>query len=131
MSHGLDEQRSFGRGVGTVAALLGVWLFVRGRSGWLAPALLAVGLALVVLGQFAPRVLTHPARAWMALAHALGWVSTRVILSVLFFGVITPIGVWKRLRGFDPLDRHGPSRDSHWVPYPERQQDPTYYERMF
>ena len=40
----------------------------------------------------------------MKLANGLSFVSTRVILALVFFLVITPLGVVKRLTGWDPLD---------------------------
>jgi hypothetical protein len=129
----LREQRNFGRGVGLVLALIGAVLSWRARAtGSLAGAvLLALGVVLLALGILAPRALTYPARAWMAFAHALGWLSTRVVLGALFYLVITPTGALLRLRGFDPMRRRQPSAGTYWLPYPPRQQDPKYYERMF
>ncbi|MDR7420272.1 MAG: SxtJ family membrane protein [Armatimonadota bacterium] len=125
------EARSFGRGVGGVLLLVGVYLAWRGRAA--APAMVPVvaGALLVVLAQLAPRLLALPAALWMRLAHVLGWLSTRLVLGLVFFVVLTPIALVKRIGGYDPLDRRGPPRDSYWTPYPTRQRDPRTYERMF
>lgn len=128
---GTDEARAFGRGVGAVLLLIALSLFLRGRSSAVVPVTATVGAMLVVLGQWAPRLLRVPAAAWMRLALALAWISTRVVLTTLFFVVLTPIALVKRWRGFDPLDRRGAARGSYWVPYPTRQHDARYYERMF
>ena len=48
-----------------------------------------------------------------------------------FFLIMTPIGVVKRLLGWDPLDRRSGSRGSYWKPYSERQRDPRHYEKMY
>ena len=58
---------------------------------------------LVLLGLVFPRALVLPNKAWMALAEALSFVSTRIILAFVFFGIVTPIGFVKRLFGWDPL----------------------------
>jgi hypothetical protein len=79
---------------------------------------------LVTLALVAPRLLVWPNRAWTALAHVLGFVSTRVILGVLFVVMMTPLGWLMRLRGWDPLARRSTPRESYWVPYPERHRDP-------
>ncbi len=39
----------------------------------------------------------------MTLAEAMAYVSTRIILALVFFLVLTPIGLIKRAMGWDPL----------------------------
>ena len=43
-------------------------------------------------------------RLWMKFAEALSWVMTRVVLSVFYFIVLTPVGLVMRLLGKAPLD---------------------------
>jgi hypothetical protein len=126
-----SEERGFGRTVGLVLLALAAWFGYRqGRWPIAAPAGV-VGALLVMLAFAAPRLLVWPNRAWMALAHALGFVSTHVILGVLFLAVVTPLGWLLRLRGKDPLARRGAPSASYWVPYPDRHRDPRYYEKLF
>lgn len=69
------------------------------------PQLWPVGLA-ALLGAIA---LVHPAwlaplyQFWMRAGQALGWVNSRLILGILFYVVITPIGLAMRALGKDPL----------------------------
>jgi len=65
----------------------------------------------------------------MRLAHVLGWVNSRVLLTALFFLVLTPMGLVLRLAGRDPL-RLRRREGSGWSPYPPRFRDPKHYERM-
>ena len=67
----------------------------------------------------------------MALAEGLSFVMTRVVLGIVFFLVVTPIGAIKRLTGWDPLRRRSRPAPSYWGAYPERQRDPRHYEKMF
>jgi len=67
----------------------------------------------------------------MGLAEALSFVTTRIILAVVFFGIVTPIGFIKRWFGWDPLNRRAAASDSYWTAYSERQKDPRHYEKMF
>lgn len=103
----------------------------RARFTAISPWLLGLGVLLVLLGAVYPRALKVPNRAWMAMAESLSFVMTRVILAIVFFVVVTPIGVVKRLTGWDPLRRRGAPAPSYWQPYSPRQRDPRHYEKMF
>lgn len=124
-------ERDFGFIVGGIIAALSGWWLYRGKLQLVAPGLLAVGAILILLAAVFPRALVIPNRLWMKLAEALSFVSTRVILAVTFFGVVTPIGILRRLWGGDPLSRRSPRVESYWRPYLARQSDPRHYEKMY
>ena len=124
-------EREFGLIVGAVFGLLGAWWIYRGKFLNAAYVLTILGAALIISGIVVPRVLVFPRKGWMKLAEALAYVSSRIILAVIFFLVLTPIGLIKRAMGWDPLYRRSPARDSYWHPYPSRQQNPRHYEKMF
>jgi Saxitoxin biosynthesis operon protein SxtJ len=127
----LRAEREFGLIVGGIFVLLSGWWLYRGKFVTAAQIILPLGALLVLLGLLWPRVLVLPNKAWMLLAEGLSFVTTRIILGLVFFLVVTPIGVVKRLTGWDPLSRRSPGGDSYWHPYPERQRDPRHYEKMF
>jgi Saxitoxin biosynthesis operon protein SxtJ len=41
----------------------------------------------------------------LALGHIMGWINTRIILGVVFYFVVTPIGMIRRLLGKDPMGK--------------------------
>jgi Saxitoxin biosynthesis operon protein SxtJ len=125
------QEREFGLIVGAVFSALGLWWLYRGKFATAAYVLAVAGSALILSGIVFPRVLVEPRKAWMKLAEGMAYVSSRVILALIFFLVLTPIGLVKRAMGWDPLHRRAASRDSFWLPYPERQRDPRHYEKMF
>jgi hypothetical protein len=126
------QERQFGITVGLLLLAITAWLARGGREVVVIAPLGSVGALLALFGAGYPRALAYPNRAWMALADALSWVTTRVVLGLLFFLVFTPLGAWKRMRGWDPLNRRAPaSRRTFWQPYSERQADPKHYEKMF
>jgi hypothetical protein len=127
----LRAEREFGLIVGGVLLVLSLWWLYRGKFAAVSQVTILVGPALVLLGLLIPQVLVWPNKAWMALAEALAFVSTRIILAVVFFGIVTPIGMIKRWFGWDPLNRRAARSDSYWKPYSERQRDPRHYEKMF
>jgi saxitoxin biosynthesis operon SxtJ-like protein len=131
MKRSLRAEREFGLIVGGVFVLLSCWWFYRGKLLHAAQLTLLLGALLVLFGLLFPRALVFPNKAWMLLAQALSFISTRIILGLVFFLIITPIGVVKRLSGWDPLSRRGGRSASYWKPYSERQRDPRHYEKMF
>jgi hypothetical protein len=93
--------------------------------------MIVLGALLVFLGACFPRALVLPNRAWMALAGVMSFVMTRVILALVFFLIVTPIGVVKRTMGWDPLRRRSSPEQSYWTSYAARQRDPRHYEKMY
>jgi cytochrome bd-type quinol oxidase subunit 2 len=124
-------EREFGLIVGGIFVLLSGWWIYRGKFHLVSQVTLPLGAVLVLLGVVFPRALVLPNKAWMALAEALSFVSTRIILAVVFFGIVTPIGVVKRWFGWDPLYRRAPKSASYWRPYSDRQKNIRHYEKMF
>ena len=97
-----EELRKFGLLVGGVFAVIGIWpLGFRGEPlRWWA---IILGGILIVFGALLPQILAPIHRGWMWAGHVLGWVNTRILLGVVFYGLITPIGLLFRLIGKDPL----------------------------
>jgi hypothetical protein len=122
-------EKEFGLIVGGVFVLLSLWWLYRGKFTTAAYVLSAAGSALVLCGLIFPRLLTVPRKFWMKLAEVLSYVSSRIILGVVFFLVLTPIGLVKRAMGWDPLQRRSATGDTFWKPYPER--NPRHYEKMY
>ena len=77
----------------------------------------------------APTHLGGVQRAWMAFGLALSKITSPIFMSIVYIGVITPIGILRRNIGRDPLvPVSGPDR-SVWV---ERQPNPPKkMERLF
>ncbi len=106
MTH-LDEKkqlRHFGLIVGGLFAVVGLWPAVFRAEG---PRLwaLALTLVLVVPALAMPRSLTYVYRIWMAVGEVLGWINTRVLLCLIFYGLVTPMGIIMRRLGRDPMRR--------------------------
>lgn len=127
----LRAEREFGLIVGGVLLLFSLWWLYRGKFPGVSHITLVIGPALVLLGLVFPKALVLPNKVWMAFAEVLSFVTTRIILGFVFFAIVTPIGVVKRLFGWDPLHRRAAASDSYWKPYSERQRDPRHYEKMF
>ncbi|HMO65368.1 MAG TPA: SxtJ family membrane protein [Verrucomicrobiota bacterium] len=107
-------------GLSLAASLTLVLTFLAWR-GALRPALAAslalAPAALVFLAAAAPRALRPVYRAGMRAGFALGLVMGRVLLTLLFVGVVTPLGLLLRALGKDLLRLRRPRRDDTcWQP---------------
>jgi len=77
---------------------------------------LVVSAIFLTVGAIAPRTLIRPFAWWMKLGHVLGYVNSRIILGILFFLVMTPIGLVRRRFG-DPMNRAwDPQADTYRQP---------------
>lgn len=63
--------------------------------------LLAIGLLVVTMT--APGLFRLFAKVWFGLSHALGTVVSRVLLTILFYAMVTPVGIIRRLLGKDAM----------------------------
>jgi hypothetical protein len=124
-------ERNFGLVVGGVFVALSLYWLLRGKFQLIVPYLLIVGASLIVSGLIVPKALVWPNRLWMALAEVLSFVMTRLILAIVFFMLVTPIGLLRKMVGGDPLNRRAARAESYWKPYLSRQSDPRHYEKMF
>lgn len=115
--------------VAMVFALMAAWQLYRGHPLRLRIfGLLAAVLILVAIVGPAARAF-H--RGWMGLARGLGAVNSRIILSVLYFLVITPIGRIVRWTGHDPLTRRAPRAASYWIARPSARQSRADFEKTY
>jgi hypothetical protein len=109
------ELRSFGFMVGGIFTAIGIWpLIVHGEDArwW---ALVLAAFLILPAGIF-PVALVWPYKGWMLIGHVLGWINTRIILGFVFYVVVTPIGLYRRLLGKDPMGRQlRPELDSYRV----------------
>ena len=98
------------------------------------PSLLFFGIAaaFLVAAVVAPRVLRPAFIVWMKFAEALNWVMTRVLLTIVFYGLITPARFLNQWFGSDPLQRTWePGRDTYWEEPDAQPEDLESYRNQF
>ena len=116
--------------VAAVLLAISAWNFYRGRTT-VVIIFGAMGALLVVVGLLIPTAARAFHVAWMRLASALGYVNSRVLLSLMFYGVLTPYGFVSRLVGRDPLRRRGKKIESYWTKRKTTRQTREQFERLF
>ena len=93
----MTKDQSRDTGMAMVLLLLLVYLKTH-RNGFLYSAIF-----LHIINMIIPRIYAPMAVLWLGFSHLLGTVMSRILLSLLFFGLVTPIGVLRRLLGKDSL----------------------------
>ncbi len=123
------EGRSFGLTVGGAFLVIAALMYWRGHARR-AMVAGAVGAAFILGGLIVPTLMGPVQRGWMGLAHAISKVTTPIFMGIVYFVVMTPIGILRRTFGGNPLS---PARTGNtaWVEHLPVTPDPKSMERQF
>jgi hypothetical protein len=109
---------------------IGFIAFIRHKPEFL--LLWLTGVLFLVTGMIRPAWLRFIYAAWMKLGWVLAWINTRIVLCVLFYGIMTPIGLAMRLFGVDPLHRSWSKKSaSYWLSARKKTYDKSDFERLY
>jgi hypothetical protein len=124
------DLRKFGLTVGGVLLLIGLVLFYFEKPSAIYFAV--IGGFLILFGVLLPNILKPLNRIWMGLSIILGFFMSRVILTILFYLVLTPIGILAKLVGkkFMML-KFDKSKETYWEKRTIVHKKPIDYERQF
>jgi hypothetical protein len=131
---GRRELRVFGVGVGALLALAGalavggLWPFSAAHPS-AGGAALGLGGALAGIGALRPALLRRPHAVWMRGARALAWLNTRLLLGLVYWGMLWPMGVVRRYVA-DPLSLRPSSAESYWTPRREARDRESYRRQV-
>ena len=122
--------RRFGIIQGCVLALLGGLLLWQGKEVYLY-LLIAAGVFLVA-GLACPIALRPIYKVIMLAAKLIGWCITKLVLLVLFYATVFPVGFLARLCGKDFLDlKFDRQKDSYWILRKNKKTEKEDYLRQF
>jgi hypothetical protein len=127
LGEGEASDRSFGLLVGGAFLLLGLAPVV--RHGGMRLRTVVLGAVLLALAAAFPRSLREIKRGWLFFGFLMGLVASPVVLGILFYGVIAPLGLLMRLFGRDSLRlRSNPTCTTYWR---ERTEPPSPMTEQF
>lgn len=110
---------------------LGLWEALRRGHVNLGAGLIVLGLAGGALALIRPGWLRPVYVVWMILAFPIGWTISLLVLALMYYGLFTPLGLFFKLIGRDPLDRTlRPDLETYWTPK-ETPADPRRYLKQF
>lgn len=112
----LPSERRFGLLFTAVFILLGAygWLFDAFES-FLALGLVGIGLLFGLISILSPQILGPLNKTWFYLGQCLGKIVSPIVLGIIFFGILTPVGLVTRLFGRDELRLKRSKKDTYWV----------------
>ena len=125
--------REFGLLVGSILLLVSsYWWFYRDIYETARYIMFPIGALLFLIGLVVPSVLKPAYKVWMTIAHVLAWVNTRILISLIFFLVITPIGFVMRLIKGDLLgEKFHSDSDTYWTETEAPESIKEHCERQF
>ncbi len=127
---GRKELREFGLTIGIILAILGCVALWRGKpSAW---CLLPVSLGFILFGLLLPEALKPLQKLWMAFALILGFFMSHIILIILFYAVIAPIGLMVKMSGKDIMGRRiDVNAVSYWMKRSDAKKTKESYENQY
>lgn len=109
-----SSDRAFGIVFTVAFAVIGVLPYAKGGELWLWAFAVAALFLIVTLAR--PKLLGPLNRLWLKFGLLLHKVVTPVIMALLFFCTVTPVGLLMRLTGKDPMNRRfDPAAKSYWI----------------
>ena len=121
--------KSFGITIGLILFLIGLFLFYKDADFFL--YIFFLGLIFTFLGIIAPSILKPIYKIWMVFAVIIGWIMTRLILSILFYTIISGIGILTRIIGKDFLSLKLKDQESYWNDRENEYELNQDYEKQF
>jgi len=111
----LPSNRSFGFLFSAVFAVTGIYGFYKdwNQCTWGACLIACAVVGLITL--LTPRLLAPFNRAWFFLGQLLGKIVSPVVLGIIFYGLLTPVGFVARLFGRDELRLKRQSVTTYWI----------------
>ncbi len=107
------QNKSFGFLFFLVFALIAFWPMINGHPIriWAIP----FSILFLILGIINSKLLTPFKYLWIKLGEILGLIISPIIMSIIYFFIITPIGLFMRIIGKDILGLKFNNNKSYWV----------------
>ena len=109
----VNSNRGFGIVFFVVFLLISFWPLIDGES--LRIWSLAVSLIFLVLGLLNSKLLTPLNLIWVKFGEIIGRIIAPIAMGVVYFIIMTPIGLFMRLTGKDLLRTKFSKNNSYWI----------------
>lgn len=106
--------RSFGLLIGGIFILISILLLLKTNS--ISFIFIIPGSGLIILGALFPFALKQVYRAWMGLAFTMGWIVSGILIILLYYFMVAPIGLIAKLLGKQFLDlKFRVNKNTYWI----------------
>jgi hypothetical protein len=125
------EVRKFGLMFTSIFLAIGLYMVFRTEID-LWRVFIGAAILFLMASLYALPVLRPLYIGWMAFAMALAWINTRILLGIVYYLVLTPIGLLMRVFGKDEFGlRFDRSTVSYWIPKEQQPIEKRRYEQLF
>lgn len=128
-----QELRKFGFTIASALlffSVISIW-----KNHWFVVFALWViaGINFIIPAIFFPSTLRPVYLYWMKFALILGWVNSRIILTLLYYLIFTPVSIVQKIIRRDALECKFPNytKDTYWHSRAEEQYNPKHFERQY
>jgi len=130
ISTGKSDIQKFGYTIGTILLIVAVFLVFKGKGSF--QYLIIISSFFFCFGLITPIILKPLYIIWMVFAVILGWFMTRLILIILFYFILTPIGLVGKLFGHNYLGNNfNSSTKSYWNLIDSKSEINQDFEKQF
>ena len=108
----IGSNRSFGIIFFIVFLIIALWPILNSEN--IRVWSLIISIFFLFLGIFNSKLLTPLNKLWMKFGLLLGKIVSPIVMTIIFFGVVTPTGLIMRIFGKDILKLNKNNNDSYW-----------------
>ena len=109
----ISSNKSFGILFFIVFVLISIWPVIQGGPLRIWP--IPIALLFLILGLINSKLLNPLNIVWVKFGELLGRIIAPIVMSIIYFFLITPIGLFMRLTGKDLLKIKFSNRQSYWA----------------
>ena len=108
-----DSNRGFGILFFVVFLIISIWPII--NDGNLRLWSMVIALIFLILGILNSRVLNPFRKIWIKFGELLGKIISPIVLFIIFFLLVTPIGLLMKILGKDLLNLKKDTKNSYWI----------------
>ena len=109
-----DSNKSFGIVFFVIFIIVALWPLLKDEN--IRVWSLIVSIIFLILGLLNSKILTPLNKLWMRLGILLGSIVSPIVMGVVYFGVITPIGIIMKIFGKDVLNlKIDKNKNTYWT----------------
>ena len=126
----LPSNKKFGTVIGLFLALVSLYFFYINNIHF-GIFFIFISIILLVITSIKPVLLTNLNKVWMFIGFILSKIVNPLVLGIIFFIIITPIGIFLRVIGRDELKIKNASSSSFWESKENAKVEPESYKNQF
>ena len=109
----IGSNKSFGIVFFTVFLIIAIWPLLNGNDirYWS----LIISIVFLILGILNSKILTPLNKTWFKIGILLGNVISPIVMSIIFFLVVTPTSFIMKILGKDLLNLKKNTKNSYWI----------------